>query len=216
MNRKGCFGKLLVFGVLVAATAAWAIKAEEVKTGETGWIQLFNGKDLKGWKTVGEAAWTVEKGVLVGRQGPGGKVGELLTDKEFDDFELSVTYKVDWPANTGVWFRYQNPKTAYQADILEYKNPEAYSGTLYCPGKMFLARNLDKKLEKKDGWNTMQVRAQGDHIVIHLNKKKVADVRDKTTNRGRIGFQVHPGDQFKNMGIHVKEIKIRLLGKEAK
>ena len=221
MNKKGCFGNLLVLGFVVVyaaawAVAAWAVEAEQVKGGEEGWIKLFNGKNIKGWKTVGEAAWTVEKGVLIGRQGPGGKVGELLTEKEFDDFELTCTYKVDWPANTGVWFRYQTPKKAYQADILEYKNPEAYSGTLYCPGKMFLAKNLDKKLEKRDTWNVMQIRAQGDHLVIHLNKKKVADVHDKTSDRGRIGFQVHAGDQFKNMAVHIKEINIRLLEKGAK
>ena len=65
----------------------------------------------------------------------------LLTEKAYRDFFVSVTYKVEWPCNSGVWFRYQLPDKAYQADILEYKKPECYSGTLYCPGKMFLAMN---------------------------------------------------------------------------
>lgn len=205
---------LAIVSMIGAATVLAAIEAESVKAAEKGWVKLFNGKDLEGWKKEGGALWTVEKGILVGRQGPRGEPGDLFTQKEYDDFELSVTWKVVWPANSGVWFRYKNPKTAYQADILEYKVPEAYSGTLYCPGKLFLARNLDKKLVKRDDWNHFLIRAQGDHIVIYLNKKKVADVRDKTTDRGRIGFQVHQGAQFKNMQIQVKEIKIRQLGKE--
>jgi hypothetical protein len=196
----------------------WALEAAPVKEGEKAWVALFNGRDLTGWKKEGAASWKVEKGLLVGRQGPGGKDGNLLTVKEFDNFELQVVYKCDWPCNSGVWFRYQKPNLAYQADILEYKKPEAYSGTVYCPGikELFLARNLDKKLEKRDGWNTFVIRCQGDHIVVHLNKKKVADFRNKRSNRGRIGYQVHAGEQFAKMAIYVKEAKIRLLKSEAK
>ena len=42
-------------------------------------IALFNGKDLTGWKAVGKAAWEVKEGVLIGRQGPSGESGDLLT-----------------------------------------------------------------------------------------------------------------------------------------
>jgi len=196
--------------------SASAVESEAVKTGKKGWIKLFNGKNLDGWKAEGGAVWKVENGILIGRQGPGYKPGDLFTEKEYDNFELSVTWKMVWPGNSGVWFRYQKPTKAYQADILEYKNPEAYSGSIYCPGypKIFLARNLDKKLVKRTGWNHFLIRAQGDHLVVYLNKKKVADVHDKQIDRGRIGFQVHPGEEFANMEIQIKEARIRLLGKE--
>ena len=212
MRKYGvALGVVCFLGVALAVAA---LEAELVKEGKKGWVELFNGKNLSGWKKEGDAAWTVENDVLIGRQGQGGKPGDLFTLKEYDDFELSVTWKCVWPCNSGVWFRYKNPKIAYQADILEYEKPEAYTGTLYCPGisELFLARNLDKTLEKRDDWNHFLIRAQGDHLVIHLNKKKVADVHNKRSDRGRIGFQVHAGDEFKNMQIQVKEIEIRLLG----
>jgi len=38
--------------------------------------------------------------------------------------------------------------------------------------------------------------------------KKAADVRDDTTDSGKIGFQVHPGEEFKNMKIIVRSIAI--------
>ncbi len=111
-----------------------------------------------------------------------------------------------------MWFRYQSPDKAYQADILEYKNPECYSGTLYCPGKMFLAMNTDKTLVNRDGWNTIKVRAEGDHIQIWLNGRQVADVHDdNTTDSGQIGFQVHPGAEFGPMKIVVQEISLKAL-----
>jgi hypothetical protein len=178
---------------------------------EAGFIQIFNGKNLTGWETSGNARWVVEDGVLVGTQGENNAPGDLFTKDTYKDFLLTVTYRVEWPCNTGVWFRYQSPKKAYQADILEYKDPECYSGTLYCPGKMFLAMNTDKTLVNREGWNTIKVRAEGDHIQIWINDHQVADVHDDTTDSGKIGFQVHPGEQFGPMKIVVRELLLKPL-----
>jgi len=182
-----------------------------VKPGQAGLIRLFNGKDLTGWQTVGNAKWDVQDGLLVGTQGQNNAPGDLLTENTYKDFVLTVTYRVEWPCNSGVWFRYQSPDKAYQADILEYKNPECYSGTLYCPAKMFLAMNTDKTLVNRDGWNTMKVQAEGEHIQIWLNGRQVADVRDNSTDSGQIGFQVHPGAEFGPMKIVVQEILLKPL-----
>jgi len=167
---------------------------------------LFNGKDLSGWEAHGGATWKVEKGALVGTQGPGNAPGDLLTKASYRDFDLTVTYKIDWPANSGVWFRYQSPQKTYQADILEYKKPVAYSGTIYCPGKLFIAINDNKELVDRDGWNTLRIRAQGDHLQVWLNGHLVGDVHDQTSDCGKIGFQIHPGDQFAKMKITVREV----------
>jgi hypothetical protein len=176
-----------------------------------GFTKLFNGEDLTGWETSGGAVWTVEDGMLVGQQGPDYAPGDLFTQAGYDDFVVIVTYRTEWPCNSGVWFRYQSPQTAYQADILEYTNPVAYSGTLYCPGKMFLAINDDKDLVDREGWNTIKIQAEGDHTQIWLNDRQVADVHDDTTGTGKIGFQVHPGDAFGPMKIVVKEVLLKTL-----
>lgn len=176
-----------------------------------GTVKLFNGKDLTGWEPIGKADWKVEDGVLVGTQGPGKAPGDLLTSASFGDFELTVTYKVVWPANTGIWFRYQSEKQAYQADILEWPDPVAYSGTIYCPGKMFLTINNDKGLEKRDDWNCMKIRAEGDHLQVWLNGTLVADVHETVTMTGKIGFQVHAGDQFANMKVMIREAVLKPL-----
>jgi hypothetical protein len=110
-----------------------------------------------------------------------------------------------------VWFRYQSPEKAYQADILEYTNPEAYSGSLYCPGKLFLAINPDKTLVNRDGWNTLKIQAERDHLQIWLNGRQVADVYDTTSDAGQLGFQVHPGDEFAPMKIIVREVLLKTL-----
>ncbi len=177
--------------------------------GETAWRPLFNGEDLTGWQATGNASWTVEGGCIVGRQGPNGAAGDLFTEQEFDDFDLVVTFKMHWPGNSGVWFRYQAPDKAYQADILEYADPVCYAGSLYCPGKMFLALNEDPAIINRELWNTFKIRAQGDHLVVTLNEVVTADVHEDSFTRGRIGFQVHAGDAFKDMKIAVREVLIR-------
>jgi hypothetical protein len=197
----------LVAGLLVVT----AFAADTAAKKDEGWTPLFNGKDLTGWAPEGKAVWTVEDGCLVGKQGPKFAPGDLFTTQDYGDFELEVNYKVQWPANSGVWFRYQTPDKSYQADILEYKDPEAYSGTIYCPGKMFLCINKDKNLEKKNDWNTMKILAQGDHLVITLNGKVTGDVHEASFATGKIGFQVHPGNEFKDMKITVKDIRIKTL-----
>jgi hypothetical protein len=174
-------------------------------------VQIFNGKDLNGWKVIGGANWTVEDGASVGTQGQNGAAGDLLTEKAYKDFLLTVTYRVEWPCNSGVWFRYQSASKAYQADILEYREPECYSGTLYCPGKMFLSMNTDKTLVDREGWNEISVRAEGDHIQIWINDDQVADVRDDTSDSGFIGFQVHAGNQLSPNKIIVREVLLKPL-----
>ena len=178
---------------------------------EKGYTNLFNGRDLTGWEATGNARWVVQDGLLVGTQGDKNAPGDLFTTRILRDFETIVTYRAEWPCNSGVWFRFQSPDKAYQADILEYKNPVAYSGTLYCPGKLFLAINADKTLENHTGWNTIKIRAQGDHLQIWLNDRPTADVHDTTSDSGKIGFQVHPGAEFGPMKIVVREVSIREL-----
>ncbi len=191
-----------------AKDAKVAEKAKKAKD----WAPLFNGEDLTGWVAEGGADWKVEDGVLIGRQGTGNAPGDLFTAQEYADFELVVEYKITWPANSGIWFRYQAPDKSYQADILEYKDPECYSGTIYCPVKMFLSMNEDPDLEDREGWNTMKIRAVGDHLQVWLNGKKVGDVHEDSFDKGRIGFQIHAGDQFAPMEIAVRKAKIRVVG----
>jgi len=172
---------------------------------------IFNGHDLKGWRALGTAEWRVRDGVLIGEQGPGNSPGDLITEEQFDDFEAVVVFRVKWPANSGVWFRYQGPGKAYQADILEWENPKCWTGTLYCPGKMFLSMNTDPKLVNKEGWNTFVIRAAGKHLIIFLNGKKTGDVFDDSSSKGAFGIQVHPGAQFGPMRIEIARFEVRPL-----
>ncbi len=205
MRRVGM--GLCVIGVV---GASWAVAA--AASDKDGWIDLFNGKDLSGWKKVGPGGkWVVQDGILIGTQDENGKPGDLMTRLRYKDFELRVEFKVVWPANSGIWFRMPDDKYGLQFDILDY--PEAKTGSVWCDG--FKNKVPDEKHLNKNGWNTAYIRCQGDHIVAKLNDHKVADFHDTTRPEGRIGLQTHAGDQYKNMKIMFRKVQLRKLGGSA-
>lgn len=174
-----------------------------------GFVSLFNGKDTTGWTATGGGEWLVRDGCLVGTQ-TDGRGGDLVHEKEWDNFELRATYQMKWPANSGIWFRFDKGK-GYQFDILKYKKPVGFSGTLYCPGKMFITANLNEAIENRDGWNEARIWAVGDHLILWLNGKRVGECTDKTHAKGKIGIQVHGGNGFKGMEIVLRNIAVRPL-----
>ena len=84
-----------------------------IKMSPEGFIALFNGKDLTGWKRHdglpghgGVAGkWIVENNSIVGIQDPPGKGGMLTTLRKFKDFELRLETQIDWPFDSGVFLR---------------------------------------------------------------------------------------------------------------
>lgn len=81
-------------------------------------IDLFNGKDLTGWKVQGgTGTYTVEDGCIVGN---GENVKEntfLITEKRYTDFEFTYEFKFDHlQGNSGVMFRANLKKTRNGSD----------------------------------------------------------------------------------------------------
>jgi len=173
------------------------------------WIPLFNGQDLTGWTCEKGAEISVVDGVLHGKQKTV-KGGNLIYQTEYDNFELRFSYKVDWPANSGIWFRF-NGKKGYQFDIVKHPKPVAFSGALYCPGKLFITNNLDESLEKRDDWNEGRIYANGKELKLWLNGTLVGSASDTTHSKGKIAIQIHGGKPFTDMGIYIRSLELRPL-----
>lgn len=97
-----------------AATAQPLISRLYAAPAKEGWVELFDGKTLKGWhknpKKIGHGTggrWVVEQGTITGEQDPpgSGNGGILLTDRKFSDFELSIDMKPDWGVCSGLFIR---------------------------------------------------------------------------------------------------------------
>jgi hypothetical protein len=178
-----------------------------------GWTALVPSTSLSNWQADGQAEWKLEDGAIVGRQGPAGTGGDLFTRERWTNFELESEWRMRWPGNSGIWFRWTGPKTGYQADFLEEPAyPGVLSGSLYCMGKAFIAQNRDAASLHRDGWNRMRIVARGDRFIIELNGTKVVDVHDSTfAGPGSVGIQVHTGKAFEGMEVRVRNLRIRPL-----
>ena len=141
-----------------------------VKFGEP--IQLFNGKDLTGWRLVkeGDSGWSVVDGVLQNRvtKEKGKHFGNLRTDAEFEDFNLKLEVRTQEGSNSGVYLR-----GIYEVQVMEsFGQPldPHHMGALYSRITPSVAA------EKPIGeWQTMDITLVDRHLTVVLNGKTIID-----------------------------------------
>jgi hypothetical protein len=181
---------------ILVSSALWAAEDEVQKyvpkAGENGWISMFNGKDLNGWKASERSEnWKVEDGAIVGR---GERSHLFWTTQQCGDCEFRATVKVNKGGNSGMYFRAQNiepgwPK-GYEAQVNTSHKDPVKTGSLYN-----IVKNFDKMVPEET-WFTQHIIARGNHIMILVNGKLVVDhVEDKNEYRkGYLALQQHdPG-----------------------
>src|SRR5262249_23085018 len=80
------------------------LPAEGVAPTSAGWVHLFNGKDLAGWKYHPDQPgdWKVSDGILIGS----GRPSFLFSDRgDYENFHLWAEVKINEAGNSGVFFR---------------------------------------------------------------------------------------------------------------
>jgi hypothetical protein len=137
-------------------------------------IQLFNGKDLSGWKLRSEKApgcWTVEEGAITNSKG----CVDIITEQKFKDFKLSIEFKLanpqingGQPSNSGVYLRGR-----YEVQILDDHGKPAEShgmGGLY--GFLTPKANATKPAGE---WQKYEITLVGRQLTVVLNRQTLID-----------------------------------------
>ncbi len=190
-----------------------------------GFVALWNGKDLSGWKQFAgkPGEWSIEKGLLVCR-GSGGWLG---TEKEYADFELRLEYRLRPGGNSGVYIRAPSKggisRVGMEIQILDdthptYKDLKNYQYT----GSIYHVVGPSRRATRPAGeWNALTIRARGKHVQVWVNGTRVVDanlddyLRDPAIARehtglkrttGHIGLQSHT-DRVEFRNIQVKELR---------
>ncbi len=206
----------------------------EKKDAKTEWRQLFNGKDLTGWKHVGPGSMSVEDGMIRGHGGMG-----LLywSGEKFGNCVIRVEWKMrDENSNSGIFTRipiepYEEWMPVFYGYEVQIDNkPELsneddyhYTGTLYS-----LTKPLAKPGKPGPEWNTTEIYLDGLRTIVYINGVKVTDFKegDPVPERkfdfepfrgprpeyGFIGLQNH-GD---NDVVYFRKVEVRPLTKEDK
>jgi len=185
-----------------------------------GWVQLFNGKDLDGWREnrfKHEPRWTVKDGVLTGHGGQ----GYLATLESYGDFELFAEVRITDTAggrgNSGIYVRCQPhlnrsqeypPGYEVQCDHSDTRN---YTGSIYNLGVPGAA--APKPAVQDGDWFTLRVRAKGNSLRSWVNGTLAADCVDPQNRfeSGYILLQLH----HKTGKVEFREVRARRMDKSA-
>lgn len=205
-------------------TAKVPVPEGGVKCGaaESGWISLFNGKNLDGWKQInGKAKYTVEDGVIVGTSVPNSPNSFLCTEKHYGDFELEFEVMVDRALNSGVQIRSHSLPDYRKGRVHGYQVEIAvggFSGGIYDEARRGRFLNKNKRtaeirsLLKENAWNRYRVVCQGKRIQTWVNGVQVTDLEDDLTASGFIGLQVHGvGKRADPLRVRWRNLRLREL-----
>ena len=201
---------------LACLCVPFAVAGGEKKS-DDGWVQLFNGKDLTGWKThpADKAKWEVKDGAIVGT----GPAGHLFSERgDYENFHLRFEVKINDKGNSGQYFRATFAKAfppGYEAQINSTHGDRVRTGSLYADARGKFTEDEKKKmlvfdrLVEPDTWFTQEVIADGNHIIIKVNGKVTVDFVDEKSRhtKGHFAIQQHdPGSIVMVRKIEFKEL----------
>jgi len=205
--------------LLFIVTAAGAALAQGK---DKGWRNLFNGKDLAGWKQInGQAPYTVEKGMIVGTTIKDSPNSFLATEETFGDFILELEFKIDEGTNSGIQFRSESKADYLEGRVHGYQveidpTPRSWTGGIYDEARRQWLYPLEYNPPAKtalvyNGWNKMRIMAIGNAMRTWVNGVACAYIVDDMTPRGFFALQVHAVGKEETPGHHVyfKNIRIK-------
>lgn len=166
-----------------------------------GWVQLFDGQTLFGWKANNDVDWHVTSdGLIEASQGP---AGLLNTTVPFQDYEFKCEYWIEKNANSGVFLRtVESPKDP-AADCYELNMWDA--APEFKTASLVKRVKPTKKVTGEEVWKTLWVKVDGPRITAKFDGEEVLDYTDESPARpktGFIGLQKNEGKvRFKNIAL---------------
>ncbi len=185
-----------------ADAASDAAPADAAATdADDGWVTLFDGTNLDGWNMVGDATWEIVNDYVEGS----GEAGFLVTDVDYDNFEVQLEFFVNVEANSGVFIRCQDPgliaaDNCYEVNIFDTRPDQTYrSGGIVNFAAPAAIINTGGR------WNAYEIVADGSNLRVTLNGQLTVDIEDETYTTGPIALQYGSGTvMFRN--VRVREL----------
>ncbi len=143
--------------------------------GSKGWISLFDGKSLDGWKANKEGTFSVEDGSIK----VAGTTAHLFYDgpvmnHDFKNFELKSLVMTKPGSNSGIYFH-----TEYQEKGFPDKGFEVQVNNSHTDwkrtGGLYDIKDTKEVYVKDDVWFTEYIRVEGKHVIVKINDTVVTD-----------------------------------------
>jgi hypothetical protein len=146
-----------------------------LQAADDGWVSLFNGKDLTGWKVnENPATFTVQDGAIVAK----GPRSHLFYDGDFQkhafkDFELKVDVMTLPRANGGIYILTEFQNTGWPGKGFEVQVNNTYVGDPRRTGSLYEVQDLKEAPVKDNVWFNEHIIVKGDTIVVLVDEKEV-------------------------------------------
>ncbi|MBD93339.1 MAG: hypothetical protein CL482_03655 [Acidobacteria bacterium] len=174
------------------------LRPAEVSGQGAAWVTLFNGTSLDGWNPIGNANWELVDGAVQADMGS----GFLVTDRPYSDFELTLEFWVDEPANSGIFIRCADPTTVTDRNSYEVNIYDTRADQSYRTGGIVHIASPTSVINAGGQWNTYEITARGERLRVTLNGTEVVDVEDSQFASGPIALQYGAGVvKFRNVRL---------------
>lgn len=166
---------------------------------EQGWISLFDGETLFGWKANNrETNWRVHAGVIEADAGP---AGLLCTTSEFADYELRCEFRLESGGNSGIFLRTLLDPKEVTRDCYELNMCDSHPA--FPTGSLVGLVKPETPVSGEGRWLEYRVKCQGRTIEVLLAGRLVlryTDDRPQARFRGLIGLQKNAGKaEYRNV-----------------
>lgn len=217
---KNVFGLALLGLGLTMVLACAAKQATGDQASEEGWISLFDGKSLDGWKANENAdTFKVEDGEIV-VHGPRSHLFYVgsVQNHDFKDFDLKADVMTKAGSNSGIYFHTKYEDTGWPSQGFEVQVNNTHRDPKKTGGLYDILDNFEAPA-KDDEWFTEEVIVRGKHVVIKVNGKTITDYTEPENYTPKPN---HPGRKFDQgtfalqghdpmSEVHYKNIRVKPL-----
>jgi len=210
--------------MLALTCALMGVSAGFAEDSEEGFVAIFDGKTLDGWKPTAENArnWEVVDGAIVAK----GERSHLFYEgklQPFKNFHFKGEVKTTPGSNSGIYFhtRYQPegwPKYGYECQVNVTQGDEKKTSSLYAVSNVSAA-DLAKAGINDNEWYTQEIIVEGRHIVLKVNGTTMVDYTEpagkepdsaefeRRLGEGTFALQAHdPGSTVYYRNLRVKKL----------
>jgi len=220
MRALLCCTAVLAFGLPVAAQPP---QGKAPGLFGAGWVSLFNGNDLSGWKIVGQERWVADNGTILG-ESAAGRNGFLKSEKTYKDFHAFLRFKCETPINSGFFYHSDIEEDISKIRFIQVeidnrvgnhtgglhgdRTPETQSrGWIVWP-----APELETVIRPYE-WNDLLVQVEGHRVRTHLNGVQMIDFTypNPRNTDGIIALQIHPGkaSRIRFRDLWIRDLTVR-------
>jgi 3-keto-disaccharide hydrolase len=202
--------------------ACWtAAFAAAVEPDGDGWISLFNGRDLDGWKASDNLdTFHVADGEIV-IHGPTSHLFYVgpVGGADFTNFQWKCDVLMKPHSNSGMYFHTEYQDRGWPAKGYEVQLNNSHPDPKKTGGLYGIADVMNQSPVNDNEWFTQEVTVEGEHVVVRVNGKVTTDYTEpdhversaefagRLLSHGTVALQGHdPGSE-----VHVRNIMVKLL-----